>query len=66
MGKRRRELGDAAGEVFVAVRGTLAVDGRAVVPATPTRLTDLSDRLTAHDRAAPGLAGYDELIGDTR
>jgi transposase len=71
-----REHGPA--RVELAVRGTLAagaVDGRAVAilarrtaePARPARpLTDLSDRLAAHDRPEPDLAGYDELIGGRR
>jgi hypothetical protein len=71
-----REHGPA--RVELAVRGTLtagAVDGRAVAVLArrtagpdrpPARLTDLSDRLAAHDRPEPDLAGYDELIGGRR
>lgn len=70
-----REHGPA--RVELAVRGTLAagaIDGKAVAvlagrtastrPAQP--LTDLSDRLTAHDRPEPDLSDYDGLIGGTR
>ena len=71
-----REHGPA--RVELAVRGTLAagaVDGRAVAVLArrttqaarpPAQLTDLGPRLTAHDRPAPDLAGYDELIGGRR
>ena len=71
-----REHGPA--RVELAVRGTLAagaVDGRAVAVLArrttqaarpPAQLTDLGPQLTAHDRPAPDLAGYDELIGGRR
>jgi len=62
--------------VELAVRGALAagaIDGRAVAVLArrvdtqpPAPLTDLDVRLQAHDRPAPDLAGYDELIGGGR
>jgi transposase len=70
-----REHGAAC--VELAVRGTLAagaIDGRAVAvlarrgaPQRPSLpLSGLDARLATHDRPAPDLAGYDELIGGTR
>jgi transposase len=71
-----REYGPV--RVELAVRGALAagaIDGRAVAvlarrvdtqPPPPAPLTDLAARLAAHDRPAPDLAGYDELIGGGR
>ena len=61
--------------VQLAVRGALAAgahDGRAVAllaarqdrPA-PAGLEGLPDRLAAHDRPAPSLAGYDQLLDRT-
>ena len=71
-----REHGPA--RAALAVRGALAagaIDGKAVAvlarrvehadPA-PAPLSDLTARLAAHDRPAPALADYDELIGGTR
>lgn len=70
-----REHGPAT--VELAVRGVLAagaIDGRAVgvlarrtgpTLSTP-RLEGLQDRLAAHDRPEPDLAGYDQLIGGAR
>jgi transposase len=65
--------------VALAVRGALtagAIDGRAVAvlarraetirPALPAPLTDLEPRLAAHERPAPDLADYDQLLGDAR
>jgi len=64
--------------IVLAVRGTLtagAIDGRAVavlarraqtVPAAPAVLLDLEPRLAAHERPAPDLADYDQLLGGTR
>jgi Mu transposase-like protein len=65
--------------VELAVRGALAagaIDGRAVhvlarrtastVPAPPAPLTGLDARLTAHDRPAPDLTDYDQLLGGSR
>ena len=65
--------------VALAVRGALtagAIDGRAVAvlarraetirPALPAPLTDLEPRLAAHERPAPDLADYDQLLGGTR
>lgn len=67
-----------AAQVELAARGALAagaIDGKAVAvlarraghpgPA-PAPLSDLTARLAAHDRPAPELADYDELIGGTR
>jgi transposase len=63
--------------VALAVRGVLAagaIDGRAVavlarrarsVP-PPAPLTDLQPRLAAHERPAPDLANYDQLLGGTQ
>ena len=70
-----REHGPA--RVTLAVAGALtagAIDGRAVAvlarhpgPAsTAGPLTDLGDRLAAHDRPQPDLTGYDQLIGRQR
>jgi transposase len=66
-------------EVALAVRGALtagAIDGRAVAvlarraetirPTLPAPLTDLEPRLAAHERPAPDLADYDQLLGGTR
>jgi transposase len=66
-------------DVALAVRGALtagAIDGRAVQvlarranstrPATPAPLTDLEPRLQAHERPAPDLTDYDQLLGGTR
>ena len=63
----------------LAVRGALtagAIDGRAVAvlarrahsarPATPALLTDLEPRLAAHERPAPDLADYDQLLKGAR
>ena len=61
----------------MAVRGALtagAIDGRAVAvlarraegPDTPAPLTGLGARLTAHERPAPDLADYDQLLGGPR
>jgi transposase len=71
-----REQG--ADEVELAVRGALAagaIDGRAVAvlarrahgtrPA-PGSLTGLGPRLAAHERPAPNLTDYDQLLGGTR
>jgi hypothetical protein len=65
--------------VELAVRGALtagAIDGRAVAVLArradsartepPAPLTDLAPRLTAHERPAPDLADYDQLLGETR
>jgi transposase len=65
--------------IALAVRGALtagAIDGRAVAvlahraqtgPArTPATLIDLEPRLTAHERPAPNLADYDQLLAGTR
>ncbi len=59
--------------VELAVRGALAAgahDGRAVAvlarraeTAAPAPLSDLDERLAAHDRPPPSLADYDRLIG---
>ena len=70
-----REHGPARTEL--AVRGALtagAHDGRAVAVLarrtasgpTPAPLTDLEPRLAAHERPAPDLADYDQLLGGTR
>lgn len=70
-----REHGPA--RVQLAVRGTLAagaIDGRAVAilarraehAPPPPRLDGLDERLAAHDRPEPDLAGYDRLIGGAR
>jgi hypothetical protein len=72
-----REHGPA--RVELAVRGALAagaIDGRAVqllarrtsstVPATPAPLTGLDARLAAHERPAPDLTDYDQLLGGSR
>ena len=72
-----REHGPA--RVELAVRGALAagaIDGRAVqvlarrtsstTPATPAPLTGLDARLQAHDRPAPDLTDYDQLLGGSR
>ena len=69
-----REHGPA--RVELAVRGALAagaIDGRAVqvlarrtsstTHATPVPLTGLDARLTAHERPAPDLTDYDQLLG---
>jgi hypothetical protein len=65
-------------KVALAVRGALtagAIDGRAVAvlarraetrPAIPAPLTGLAPRLTAHERPAPDLADYDQLLEGTR
>jgi hypothetical protein len=66
-------------QVELAVRGALAagaIDGRAVAvlarratdarAGTPAPLTDLGPRLTAHQRPAPDLSDYDQLLGGTR
>jgi transposase len=66
-------------ELALAVRGALtagAIDGRAVAvlarradsarPDTPAPLTDLEPRLAAHERPAPDLADYDQLLGGAR
>ena len=72
-----REHGPA--RVELAVRGALAagaIDGRAVAllahrtsstahPA-PVPLTGLDARLTAHERPAPDLTDYDQLLGGSR
>jgi transposase len=68
-----------ADQVELAVRGALtagAIDGRAVAvlarradktqPGSPAPLTDLAPRLTAHERPAPDLGDYDQLLGGTR
>jgi len=65
--------------VALAVRGALTagpIDGRAVAVlarraqstgrAAPAPLTDLNARLQAHERPAPDLADYDQLLGGTR
>jgi transposase len=65
--------------VELAVRGALtagAIDGRAVAvlarradgtrPEAPAPLTDLDPRLAAHERPAPDLADYDQLLGGSR
>ena len=72
-----REHGPA--RVELAVRGALAagaIDGRAVAllahrtsstaHAAPVPLTGLDARLTAHERPAPDLTDYDQLLGGTR
>jgi transposase len=72
-----REYGPEA--VELAVRGALtagAIDGRAVAVLArradssrveaPERLTDLAPRLAAHERPAPDLADYDQLLGGSR
>jgi len=65
-------------QVALAVRGALtagAHDGRAVAvlarradttQSGPALLCDLEPRLAAHDRPAPNLAEYDQLIGGAR
>jgi transposase len=66
-------------EVALAVRGALtagAIDGRAVAvlarraqrttPPAPAPLTGLEPRLAAHERPAPDLTDYDQLLGGTR
>ena len=67
--------GDAAS---LSVTSSPAVDnyGRAVAvlarrvhstrPVTPAPLTDLEPRLAAHERPAPDLADYDQLLGGAR
>ena len=65
--------------VELAVRGAItagAIDGRAVAvlarratsthPGTPAPLTDLDPRLQAHERPAPDLGDYDQLLGGPR
>jgi hypothetical protein len=64
--------------VALAVRGALAasaIDGRAVAVlarraetthAAPAALTGLEPRLAAHERPAPDLADYDQLLAGTR
>jgi transposase len=64
--------------VALAVSGALAagaIDGRAVAVlarraqtthAAPAPLTNLAPRLAAHERPAPDLADYDQLLGDAR
>ncbi len=65
--------------VELAVRGALtagAIDGRAVAVlarraqstgrALPAPLTDLDARLQGHERPAPDLTDYDQLLGGTR
>ena len=64
--------------VALAVRGALAagaIDGRAVAVlarraqtthTAPAPLTDLEPRLAAHERPAPDLADYDQLLAGTR
>ncbi len=65
--------------VELAVRGALAasaIDGRAVAvlarraetapPAAPAALTNLEPRLARHERTAPDLTDYDQLLGGTR
>jgi transposase len=65
--------------VELAVRGALAagaIDGRAVAVLArradsirlepPAPLTDLAPRLAAHERPAPDLADYDQLLGGSR
>jgi transposase len=65
--------------VELAVRGALtagAIDGRAVAilarraqstgRALPAPLTDLDARLQGHERPAPDLTDYDQLLGGTR
>ena len=64
--------------IALAVRGALAagaIDGRAVAvlarraetaPTAPAPLTGLQARLTAHERPAPDLADYDQLLKGTR
>ncbi|MGI8730708.1 MAG: hypothetical protein ACR2LK_12105 [Solirubrobacteraceae bacterium] len=65
--------------VELAVAGALAagaIDGRAVAvlarraqsgpPLAPAPLEDLEPRLTAHDRPAPDLTDYDQLLGGSR
>ncbi len=71
-----REHGPA--RVQLAVRGALAagaIDGRAVqllarrtssTTHTAVPLTGLDARLTAHDRPAPDLTDYDQLLGGSR
>jgi transposase len=72
-----REHGPA--RVELAVRGALAagaIDGRAVqvlarrtstaAPAAPVPLTGLDARLTAHERPAPDLTDYDQLLRGSR
>jgi transposase len=72
-----RDHGPAS--VELAVRGALtagAIDGRAVAVlarraqsngrAVPAPLTGLDARLTAHERPAPDLADYDQLLGGSR
>ncbi len=65
-------------DVALAVSGALAagaIDGRAVAVlarragtarAAPAPLTGLQPRLAAHERPAPGLADYDQLLEGTR
>jgi hypothetical protein len=72
-----REHGPA--RVELAVRGALtagAIDGRAVAllahrtssaaHAAPAPLTGLDARLQAHERPAPDLTDYDQLLGGSR
>jgi transposase len=66
------------GRAELAVRGALAAgahDGRAVAilagraqttPIAPPALTGLEPRLAAHQRPAPDLADYDQLLGGSR
>ena len=68
----------APDRVVLAVRGALtagAIDGRAVAvlarraqtrPAVPAPLTGLEPRLAAHERPAPDLTDYDQLLKGTR
>jgi len=71
--------GHGPDRVELAVRGALAagaIDGRAVAilarraadgsPPLPAPLMGLEARLTAHDRPAPDLTDYDQLLGGTR
>jgi len=65
-------------QVALAVRGALtagAIDGRAVAvlarraetaQIAPAPLTGLEPRLAAHERPAPDLADYDQLLGGIR
>lgn len=72
-----RDHGSA--QVELAVRGALtagAIDGRAVAvlarrthttqPPPPPPLTNLEPRLALHERPAPDLTDYDQLLGGTR
>jgi hypothetical protein len=66
-------------QVELAVRGALtagAIDGRAVAvlarrtldtqPPAPAPLRNLEPRLAAHERPAPDLSDYDQLLGGIR